>query len=1325
MNFQGFSPDSFEQFIRAISISVIGPGVTIFGNGPDGGREATFQGKVNYPFPADTKWDGYGVLQAKFKEKTESTQKDQQWAKSQLEAELNLWVVNDNRTPKPDYFIFCTNVELSSAANGGKDAIKQILENYKVRSELKDYAIWDANQLLAYVDSYSEIRRRFECFFTTGDLLAEIAKKLSKAVNPDSVLTSYLCKEILADEDARLSQAGDRSEDRIRLANVFIDLPVIYKPNIEIQRDEAFEYLPSASLHDLLHAASFKLDPLALEDHRQEYKNEEYKTPRIYGRFVFLGGPGSGKSTIGQFLAQIHRAALLNRREPHRIEDNVRGVIKEIKARCEEERAVWPSTPRYPFRVELNAFAKALSKNEVKTLSEYLRRNLSQDLTLDHEDLREWLKLFPWLLILDGLDEVPTSSNRRDVIAAIQNFLNEARDVEADLMVVASSRPDGYAGEFDSEEVAHRYLLPLSKQRALACAQRYVNAKTASKGNQRALDAMATLTNAINNPLIAKLMCSPLQVTFMVTVVSASGKPSDSRWQLFNDYYRIIYERELHKAVPPFDVALNERRPDIDALHHRVGFILQCRAESSGGTQADLSIVEFEELVIGCLKENGLPDSELEAQKQMIMGAANQRLVFLTSRTPGRLSFDVRSLQEYMAAACLTNADSKLIIHRLDTIAHSAYWRNTLLFAIGRFFVEPQMRNYRDNIRLFCEDLNHVDDDRAKAKLGSHLALEILESGIIGNMPLINRSLIACALELLANPFSQSDNLISRLANIYSPAVETEFQEQIDIWIGQQSIARSLSAWMLVLRLEKKGISWATQQISKNWPKVPGDAAIVLSTWFSQGHTTDALDTERLERLVPLLSFREYTNGLFNGLFSVLIDTEYTKSTWLSPLTQWLNIDGRIEPKLNINSDVSGISLRFHCISDQKKVIDFQAIKSLGLEKTLHNDWNLLIAIADFHIDPDIVNLANTLEYIANSSEQEDWGALAEKSPWPIAVHLKNANSKTELLTFVEQIRSNLFGDTNQWLMKEVKWREEGINIEELCNPLFEKDINLSSAIIGISVSDGNKKTSIPVLQSLFNHLINSDSYDVRNTISWILTFYANYRSSLNCLDPNLLKSHLFSTRRNWEVQDFIVDFNKSGDDQNSWIDFYDYFGQLSTLHFVNQDWMLDSGPLRHILNSFTENPSQLGLLRLAGFWCAAGRQVDTNPNTLLPFEKFKEPKYRLSAMLVRMSQKNLSSLETNQIADQLPFVVGEESEPQALDILVSAIEHHAKEVFVLDTVLKKLIEIIPANEWQLRARAENLRQPLLQAKPSGFNDAKLIKLNLPLINHKELCDDR
>ena len=64
IQFDHFSPQAFERLVQALSVSVLGKGVVIFGNGPDGGREATFEGTVPYPSETD-RWDGYIVVQAK------------------------------------------------------------------------------------------------------------------------------------------------------------------------------------------------------------------------------------------------------------------------------------------------------------------------------------------------------------------------------------------------------------------------------------------------------------------------------------------------------------------------------------------------------------------------------------------------------------------------------------------------------------------------------------------------------------------------------------------------------------------------------------------------------------------------------------------------------------------------------------------------------------------------------------------------------------------------------------------------------------------------------------------------------------------------------------------------------------------------------------------------------------------------------------------------------------------------------------------------------------------------------------------------------------
>lgn len=1309
MNFQGFSPDSFEQFIRALSLKVLGPGVTLFGNGPDGGREAVFQGTVNFPFPPIDVWDGYGVIQAKFKEKVEGTKKDQTWAAKQLNDELDLWKTSSKRNPKPDYFIYCTNVELSSAANGGRSTCEKLLQAYKETSQLKGFAIWDANQLSGYINGYEEIRKRFRCFLTTGDLISEFSKLLNRVPDPEAILGSYLCREIVADEDARLSQAGDRSEDRIRLANVFLDLPVGLSPSSEPPHETASKHLPPGSLHELLRAGSHKLDSLTLYEQRELSKRGDLESERVYGRYVLIGGPGSGKSTVGQFLAQIHRAALLSRREPHRLEDKVRTIVNDIKARCGEEGAYWPSTPRYPFRIELNAFAKALAagnpKNGVVSLSEYLRKQLTRDFELTHEDLRDWLKAFPWLLIFDGLDEVPSSSNRREVITAIQNFLNEARDVEADLMIVSSSRPDGYAGEFDGDEVAQRYLLPLSKPRALACAQRLVTAKTAIKGDQRAAEAMAILTSAIDNPLIARLMRSPLQVTFMVTVVAASGKPSESRWQLFNDYYRTIYERELHKAVPPFDQVLNERRQDIDALHHRVGFILQYRAESSGGTQAELSIEEFKQLVTACLEENGLLAEDLIKQTDMILGAASLRLVFLTSRTPGRLSFDIRSLQEYMAAACLTNADSSEVIHRLDFVAHSAYWRNTLLFAVGRFFVEPQMRAHRDKIRVLCEDLNLKDPSRAATRLGSRLALEILESGTIGNVPLFNRSLAACALQLLANPPTDEDAVLARLGHIYDETMDKEFENAITLWLGQKEWPRTLAAWILVLTLERKGVQWAARLAADNWPNSIEIAWQIMKIWFANftsmygERTLSEIDLERLQKVVPQLTPYEFSEESILELTSV-----QTNPAWLSPVSRFLmaNRGRQFHARLVFHDFDPGISVGFNSLFFRNR--QFENINKLILEPDAHPSWKAIVSLANWFQTLSVDNLHSAVEHLGYSYEPKQWDFWFDVTPWPLVCWLANISelrtrpSNTELQELI-----------NLWSDRENQWKEKGISLTDLLSPPDNTGLPPVVAVTTANLGSCEENTARKTVDALLENLKGIWPLQVKNALAWMVTFYDEEAS---VFDPDTLKTVVLPARKRWWSWDFVFKSADLKDNAERWAHFYDCFGRMKELEFSLN---ASDAHLEFLLTEFVRDPSRLGLLRLAGFLCAAGGKPEFVTLNIQP-QHFKDPRFRLAALLVLISRSDFGFSQADEIVKHLPLVVVENGEPKALDILLASIERHGSAIPAWELVIAKLIDLIPVERSDLLARAEVLRDNILQARPSGFDPELLTKLQLPFI---------
>ena len=213
--FFNFTPEAFEQFARSAALSVLGPGVTAFGNGPDGSREAVFRGEVPYPYPPATQWSGYGVIQAKCKEKVESTEKDQKWALAQLKSELKAFVESHKRNPKPEYYIFVTNVELSSAPDGGRDKADAILRSYYGRIPLRGHAIWEANQLDAFLSKYDGLRRRFKAYLTPGDVLAAMLADIERRrPNATHVLSTFLEKELRADEAARLDQAGNRTEER-------------------------------------------------------------------------------------------------------------------------------------------------------------------------------------------------------------------------------------------------------------------------------------------------------------------------------------------------------------------------------------------------------------------------------------------------------------------------------------------------------------------------------------------------------------------------------------------------------------------------------------------------------------------------------------------------------------------------------------------------------------------------------------------------------------------------------------------------------------------------------------------------------------------------------------------------------------------------------------------------------------------------------------------------------------------------------------------------------------------------------------------------------
>ena len=102
------SSRSFEHVVQALALRAFGIGVLVWGDGPDGGREATYEGPLRNPFTGKIE-SGYLVIQAKFLQRPPAQAGDQsESATRQLKEELDKYRAPGKRRP-PDGYIFATN----------------------------------------------------------------------------------------------------------------------------------------------------------------------------------------------------------------------------------------------------------------------------------------------------------------------------------------------------------------------------------------------------------------------------------------------------------------------------------------------------------------------------------------------------------------------------------------------------------------------------------------------------------------------------------------------------------------------------------------------------------------------------------------------------------------------------------------------------------------------------------------------------------------------------------------------------------------------------------------------------------------------------------------------------------------------------------------------------------------------------------------------------------------------------------------------------------------------------------------------------------------
>ena len=963
---------SFEQLVQALSLAVLGSSVSIFGDGPDGGREATFEGQIHYP--EGEPWKGFGIVQAKFRQRPDAEPKvNADWVIENLKEEFAKFLprtepIGIGVRRCPQFYVFATNVALSAVAEtGGKDRVAKTLDGFKKTHGLKGYAIWDRDQICRFLDSHTGIRTTYAAWLTPGDVLMQMMKHFELGGSDfGQIMLRYLRVELLDDQLAKLSQGGYTEANNIPLSNVFVDLPLETQ---ERQKDSKTE---ETSKRETFLASILEEGRKVLRPSCGSGRDKLIlPMPPVEGRVVLIGGPGQGKTTVGVFTCQLLRAALLR--------DAARNYAPEVERALqtiENECYTLPSVHalRYPLRVDLKRLAESLAgKGDIPSdsLLNFLIKHISKRAGTDlrREEFRRWIAAYPWLLVLDGLDEVPASSNRKQVMDAIRDFVSiEAHDRDADLLILATTRPQGYSNEFDPTLYQHLTLAPLQPDEALHYGTRLAEARHPGL-RTRIEDLTGALRRATSNPATARLMESPLQVTIMLSLIEGGGEPPEQRWKLFRDYYDVIYRREKERGTSYSEI-LRRYEPDMHWLHHRVGWLLQRRNASTGQTAARLTHQEFEDIVNQRLLKRGhKDDDQRDALVKEIRLAATERLVLLVGNTENEIGFEIRSLQEFMAAEHCFDGGEECARKTLHTIAAYPYWLNVFLFIAGRIFFEKE--SLIGSVIAVCEQLNEPLTDPAlgASHAGSRLALALLHDGVTRNQPENTRVLARCAARALEG---DDRNVVPIMSSLTNTEIVDVWRDELIRIANDNRASLPMLAWRLCVQMLAADDSWAPELLRTKFPWGHEDIWAFLLETLDQKEATSPGFWRLFEPhmyghspglLLRLLGRGNQGQDRRQQLSNTLLDNLHSLA--------WTQSSSSKVELLNDAGEKVGMTMRIRSLNHDSA---WQSLTNdAPVTPDLHPEWLIFRAVSSFASAPSPTKLAVIVDHLGLMPSDKFW----------------------------------------------------------------------------------------------------------------------------------------------------------------------------------------------------------------------------------------------------------------------------------------------------------------------------------------------------------------
>ena len=725
--YEQLNPESFQQLSQSLLLKIF-PDLQCFPVGhSDGGRDALADLLEDAPDPI-----GFTLFQVKFARRELSPSDARAWLLRTLRAELPK--VQKQALKGAKRFVLVTNVAGTGHPGVGSiDKLQTLLDEYiPVTAQA-----WWRDDLDRRLDDAWDLKLAYPALLSGTDLLRLVmeASPSEGRERRQYAIRAFLSGQFDADREVKFKQA-DLENDIFEL---FTDVPLVpLVPRILSGRRQKAEERLAPAFRRAAKSASGDVSPMRIHQWLEIALRGESSFTNYYPReetwmgaasllldsdfqqaeplVILEGAPGQGKSTIAQYICQIHRMRFLDHQRsetPNPAHNN--------------------SALRLPFKVELRDFANWLSGGnpfsgaDVRDSPDPSPRMLEGFLSalirygsggsdFSVSDLQATLSSSPALIVLDGLDEVAEIKQRVRVVEEITSAVVRLNAVAASLQVVVTSRPTAFINSpvLPRRTFATYSLESLTRPLITEYAERWLRSRDIDEAD--ASDVRLILNDKLDEPHLHDLARNPMQLAILLSLIHRRGVSlPDKRTALYDNYIDIFFDRESEKAA-----VVRENRDLLIRIHRYLAWELQSRAEidstsTSGGQPSGTSLsgsITEEELRV-LLREFLEKDGSDPALIERLFSGMVERVVAIVSRVQGSYEFDVQTLREYFAARHLYQTapyspagderPAGTISDRWRALSRNYYWLNVARFYAG-CYSEGELPSLIDDLLSLSND---------------------------------------------------------------------------------------------------------------------------------------------------------------------------------------------------------------------------------------------------------------------------------------------------------------------------------------------------------------------------------------------------------------------------------------------------------------------------------------------------------------------------------------------------------------------------------------------------------------------------------------------